>query len=246
MIVELHMCCPEGEALRQQLANALNALKQDNRYVVNAMLNSGMEVPDTVIEAGLNYVPSRHNQKNGQPVQVFYGMKAMMDSGEFSCGGGAAMEAAVLEEKYGIPTEVLCVATADDDYHSIFVTPEGPVDPVENWLRYWEGQAGLGGGHVIQSPPRKRNEAQPLGAHCRVVEGRVQCEVEGANSCVVDPDTGLWHCPDPALHGKPVDLVQVFQGERTNQRWGQTKDGLVVPVAANSRPPRKRQVWRGI
>lgn len=242
------MCGPEGEALRQQLANTLNALKQDNRYVVNAMLNSGMEVPDSCIEAGLNYVPSRHESNDqGQPVQAFYGMKAMMESGEFSCGDGAALEAAVMEEKYGIPTEVLCVATSDADYHGVFVTPEGVVDPVENWLRHFEAEmAGTPETVTKQLLPKPRQQdVEALGANCHIVDGRVQCEVEEANSCVVDPETGLWRCPNPALDGQPCRIAKVYSGDKTNQRWAHTEDGLVVPVAANVRPKRRKQLWKG-
>src|SRR5690554_615484 len=106
MRVTLHMCGPQGEALRQQLSNVLNTLKMDNRYVINAMLNSGSDVPDTVIDAGLDYVPSRHRKtRDGDPVLDFYGMRRMFASGTFSCADAAAYEAAVLEEKYGIPTE---------------------------------------------------------------------------------------------------------------------------------------------
>lgn len=243
MIVKLHLCGPEGEALRQQLANALNTLKQDNRYVVNAMLNSGMEVPDTVIEAGLNYVPSRHEQSGGRPVQAFYGMKDMFESGEFSCGDGAAFEAAVMEEKYAIPTEVLCVATGDADYHGLFVTPNGVIDPTENWLRHWEGELGMPAGTAKQlpSPLKKPSGPQPeLGASCRIVDGRVQCDVDGDAACCVDVERSVWRCSDPSLDGKPVQIAEVFQGKTTKQRWARTTEGVFVPVCAPSRAANSR------
>lgn len=254
MIVTLHMCGPEGEALRQQLANTLNTLKRDNRYVINAMLNSGMDVPDTVIEADLNYVPSRHewDPHTRQPTQVFYGMKAMMDSGEFSCADAAAFEAAVQEEKYGVPTEVICVPTSSvDNLHGIYVTPQAVVDPTENWLRYWETMLGLGG-HPPDSMPKPQQQkllssiqtAQKLGASCKVVDGRVNCDVEDDAACCVDLDRKVWRCPDPELNGKPVQIAEVFQGEKGHV-WARTEEGVFVPVCrspqANPSPIRERK-----
>lgn len=236
MIVTLHMCGPEGEALRQQFANALNVLKRDNRYVINAMLNSGMEVPDTVIEAGLDYVPSRHEwTADGQPIQVLYGMKAMFESGQFSCADAAAFEAAVQEEKYRVPTECIAVPTSSaEDMHGLFVTPQAVVDPTENWLRYWEGNLGLETAPVktLKSPKRKklRGKAAKLGANCQIVDGRVSCEVEENSMCCVDVDKGVWRCSDRALNGRPVKIVEVFEGQKTNQRWARTADGVFVPV----------------
>lgn len=234
MIVTLHMCGPEGEALRQQLANVLNTLKKDNRYVINAMLNSGMEVPDTVIEADLNYVPSRHEwTPEGRPIQVFYGMKSMFESGEFSCGDAAAYEAAVQEEKYNVPTEVICVPTyTDEDYHGIYVSPYAVVDPTENWLRYWEAMLGFGGTppKTVKQKKLSPRAVQSLGANCKVVDGRVSCEVEANAACCVDLDRGVWRCPDPKLNGRKVKIKEVFQGQTTNQRWARTDKGVFVPV----------------
>lgn len=228
MIITLHLCGPEGEALRQQLTNMLNALKRDNRYVINAMINSGMEVPDTVIDAGLEYVPSQHRQLDyGEPIQDFYGMKAMFDSGTFSCGDAAAYEAAVLEEKYGIPTEVLCVALSDEDYHSLLVTPYDVVDPTENWITFKNS-------HQLPKPPQSRSKkkSNPLDANCRVVDGKVACDVKTDRGCCVDARKKVWRCKNPHLNGKPVRIKSIFRGKRTNQRWARTYDGMLVPVCS--------------
>jgi hypothetical protein len=227
MIVTLHLCGPEGEALRQQLANALNTVKRDNRYVINAMLNSGIDVPDTVLD--LNYVPSRHSWLRGQPTQEIFGMRAMFDSGEFSCGDAAAYEAAVQEEKYGIPTEVLCVPTTSDaDYHGIYVTPDDVVDPTENWLRYWEQSLGLPSEDPLPIHTSRRSApVENLGASCEIVGGKVQCSVADA-PCCVDAEAGVWRCPDPDLNGRPVKLAKIFEGK--NQRWARTVDGVFVPL----------------
>lgn len=237
MIFTFYMCGPQGEALRQQMTNALNMLKRDNRYVINAMLNSGVHVPDTVIEADLNYVPSRHEwTTSGEPRQTLYGMKAMFDSGEFSCGDAAAYEAAVQEEKYGIPTECIGVPTYnDDDYHGIYVTPYDVVDPTENWLRYWETSLGIRSDdaslrYLQQQKKLPKNKAESLGASCQIVDGRVSCEVESSTSCCVDLDAGVWRCPDPELNGRSVKISEVFRGQKSNQRWARTADGVFVPV----------------
>ncbi len=241
MIVTLYMCGPKGEVMRRQLAGALNQLKQDNRYVINAMLRDGIEVPDNVIEAELNYVPSQHetDPETGEPRQAFYGMKHMFDTGEFSCGGAAAYEASVLEEKYGIPTEVLCVAVGDSDYHSIYVTPDGPIDPVERWLAYWEAMLTLTPNEIPQIDKPKHRKKQALGASCQIVDGKVVCDaLEEDSWCCVDLKKKRWRCSDPDINGKKVQIEEVFKGQNTNQRWARTKDGVFVPVCT------KKESWR--
>jgi len=233
MKVVMHMCGPSGEASRQQQAGLLNRLKRDNQYVINAMLNSGMEVPDTVIDANLVYVPSRHEYDpvTGEPVQHYYGMRAMFERGEFSCGDGAAYEAAVQEEKYGVPTEVLSVRFVEGDMHGVYVTPSEVVDPVENYLNYWEKV--LTGSIVpTTKTTRHRAKVRKLGATCQIVDGQVVCDVEGDDACCVDLRRGVWRCGDPHLNGKPVEIKEVFDG------WAQTKDGIFVPVCV----PKKARV----
>lgn len=223
MIVTLHLCAPQGEVLRQQLSNILNQLKEDNRYVINAMLRSGLKVPDTVIEAGLDYVPSRH-QKNvqGEPIQVYYGMKSMFDSRTFSCAEAAAFESAVLEEKYGEPTECVSVALGRGDHHAIFVTQDGEVDPTENYLRYWEQKTGLGNA-PLRIPRRSKNPRTRLGAVCEIIDGRVACDVAGSGSCV-DAKRGVWKSKDRKLNGKRANIVDTGKG------WARTKTGVFVPT----------------
>jgi hypothetical protein len=234
MIATLHLCGPEGEALRQQLSHMLNMLKEDNRYVINAMLHSGLEVPDSVVEAQLDYVPSRHEKApNGEPVQVYYGMRAMFDSGTFSCAEAAGFEAAVMEEKYGVPTECVAVAFDNGDHHAIFVTPDGEVDPTENYLRFWEGQLGLA--PVLTSPEPRRTLATQtsLGAVCRIIDGRVDCDVEDRGSCV-DAKRRTWRSSDKKLHGTRAEVEEIFQGQDTRKRWARMKSGVFVPVCGGA------------
>lgn len=133
MRVTLNLCGPPGEATRRELGRLLNVLKEDNRLVINAMLNAGYMVPDTVTELGLTYTPPTPDEAT-TPSQQFYCMADMIENGWFSCGDAAAYEAAVQEEKYGVQTEVLVVPQGSFEYHAIYVGPNGPVDPTENWL----------------------------------------------------------------------------------------------------------------
>jgi hypothetical protein len=159
----------------------------------------------------------------------------MFDSGEFSCGDAAAYEAAVQEEKYQVPTEVICVpTTSDSDYHGVYVTPNEVVDPTENWLRYWEGSLGLEAESYkkSQSTRRSSGKVEELGASCKIENGRVHCSVEDA-ACCVDLEAKVWRCPDPELNGKPVRIKKVFKSR--NQKWAQTDDGIFVPVCQGGR-----------
>lgn len=133
MRIELHLCAPPGEATRRELAKLLNVLKEDNRLVIQAMLNAGHDVPATVWDLGLEYRPPTPDEAR-TPKQGFYCMADMVERGHFSCGDAAAFEAAVQEEKYGRPTEVIIVPQGTTEYHAIYVTDTGAVDPTENWL----------------------------------------------------------------------------------------------------------------
>lgn len=213
MIIEMHMCGPGGDFRRQQLTRLLNELKRDNQYVINAMLNAGQHVPDTVIELGLDYEPATGLDKESRR-QPFYGMRDMIEEGTFRCGDGSAYEAAVMEEKYGIPSMVIVVPQGDSDYHGLFVTPDGPIDVVENWLRYWEARI------AQRSAPIPKVEAPQVevNAVCRIDGGRVECDaVEDTSSCCVDRH-GNWRCPgDHPLHGRDAD-VRTYR-RRGGQRW---------------------------
>lgn len=133
MRVTLHLCGPPGEATRRELARLLNLLKEDNRLVIAAMLKSGYNVPDTVWDLGLTYTPPTPDEAN-TPEQRFYCLADMVENGWFSCGDAAAYEASVQEEKYGNDTEVLVVPQGAFEYHAIYVSGDGPVDPTQNWL----------------------------------------------------------------------------------------------------------------
>ena len=236
MIVTLHMCGPEGEVLRRQLAEALNMLKDDNRYVINAMLNSGEHVPDTVIDADLDYEPSQHMKAvHGEPTQEFFGMKRMFEMGTFSCGDAAAYEAAVQEEKYGVPTEVIVTpTTGDSDYHALYVTPEDVVDPTENWFRYWAAQIGLEQKPLVTPKRSSKSSAADLNASCEIVNGRVACHSDAGDGCCVDVDRGVLTCGNANLSGQRVEIDEVFTSPYTDQRWARTKDGMFVPVCGGT------------
>jgi hypothetical protein len=110
----------------------------------------GIDVPDTVWELGLMYQPPQGAELK-TPQQSFYCLLDMLDRNEFSCGDAAAYEAAVQEEKYDRKAFCMCVAQGSNEYHAIYVTENGPVDPTENWLRQYAAsngqlyQAGIAG-----------------------------------------------------------------------------------------------------
>lgn len=133
MIVTLNLHSPPGEATRRLVTRALNVLKEDNRYVVNAMINSGMDLPTNMWDMGLVYNPPDADEAN-TPKQEFWGIGDMMARKEFSCGDAAACEAAIIEEVFDIPTEIITVAQGAYEYHALYVTPLGPVDPSEEWV----------------------------------------------------------------------------------------------------------------
>lgn len=129
----MHMNTPTGELTRRFLTRLLNVCKDDNRLLINALLNNGVEIPDKIGELGLVYNPPSPDEANDDS-QGFYGLAHILQRGEFSCGDAAAYEAAVREEKYGEPTEVMCVAQGPYEYHAIYVWRGGAVDPTEDWL----------------------------------------------------------------------------------------------------------------
>lgn len=133
MIVTLNLHSPPGEATRRLITRALNVIKEDNRYVINAMLNGGMELPTNMWDMGLVYNPPTAEEAN-TPEQQFWGISDMMARQEFSCGDAAACESALMEELFDIPTEILAVPQGAYEYHAIYLTPEGPIDPSEDWI----------------------------------------------------------------------------------------------------------------
>jgi hypothetical protein len=216
MKITLHMCMPEGDGSREGYNDALRMIKRDNQRVIAAMMHAGDHVPDTVGEIGLQYVPAprRNDPVTGKPLMDVYGFYDMVQRGVFSCGDAAAYESAVFEEKYGIRTEPLSVPQGDNDFHGIFVTADGVVDPTENFLRG-------------RRPKLPRPLEQPM-SDCWIEDGRVRCNEPA--SCAID-ERGVWHCPVvPGLTGRrePIGNVQVSS---RGQAWARTrKTNAAVPV----------------
>jgi hypothetical protein len=158
VILTLHLHGPPGEATRRLVSKALEAVRQDNIYVVEAMLNSGYDVPDTMWDLGVAYDPPSPNRpvfddygnliavvdEVNTPTQDFWGLLDIIERGRFSCGDGAAAEAAIMQVKHGVPTRCECVAQGGYEYHAIFFGPDGPVDPSERWLEAQARSQGRG------------------------------------------------------------------------------------------------------
>ena len=220
MIVTLNMCMPEDDAMRQRFGERMALLKRDNRAVIAAMRGSGTDVPDTMIDLGLPYVPETHRtDAYGQPVMELYGIHDMMERGKWSCGDGSSWEAAVLEEKYGVPTLCIAVAQGDDDQHGVFVTAEGAVDPVANY-------------HSGRRSPIPRRSNAVTGSSCTLQDGRVIC-VE-PEVCAVD-ENGRWNCPGlPSLSGRRAEIGRVIRTPN-GQAYARMPNGAVVPVRRSRR-----------
>jgi hypothetical protein len=133
VIVTLNLHSPPGEATRRLITRALNVLKEDNRYVINAMVNGGMEIPWNMWDMGLVYDPPTADEAN-TPEQAFWGISDLMQRKKFSCGDAAACEAAIIEEVFDISTEIITVPQGAYEYHALYLTPDGPVDPSEDWI----------------------------------------------------------------------------------------------------------------
>ena len=216
MRITLHLCMPEGDGSREGYADALSMTKRDNQRVIAAMLREGIPVVDTVGELGLQYVPAKHRfDASGRPLMDVYGLHDMVERGTFSCADAAAYEAAVLEEKYGVIAETLSVPQGDNDFHAVYVTRNGIVDPTANFL------AGR------PRPPIPARDPMLRGRDCRIEGGRVVCNEPPA--CHVD-SRGVWNCPDvPGLTGRRERIGRVEVSPR-GQAWARTKNGAAVPV----------------
>jgi len=221
MIIICHLCVPQGESMHQTLTCYMNEIvKPDNRRVIAAMLQDGQHVPDTVGELGLRYVPEQHvTSDDGEPIVKLYGMAAMVTRGQFSCGDAAGYEAAVLEEKYGIPTLCQSVAQGDDDAHAVIVTRDRVIDPTLNFLQGRRDQ--------LRTKPLQRTPSA-----CIIENNRVICEEEMA--CSID-ERGLWSCPAlPGLTGRRESVVSLHDSKSGS--WAKIKNGAVVPVKRRYRP----------
>lgn len=217
MLLTLHLCMPSGDGSRASYQDALELVQADNRRVIRAMLNNGDEIPDTVGEWGLAYAPEqRRANPQGQPLMDVYGLGACVERGYFSCGCAAAIEAAILEEKYGVAALATSVPQADNDFHAVVVSELGVHDPVLNFQR--------GLRHHVPSRPKRRVKPQS----CEIgPDGRVHCEVPA--TCYVDP-RGRWHCPDvPGLSDRRESIASVHRSPG-GQQWARMKNGAVAPL----------------
>jgi hypothetical protein len=217
-----HLCMPEGDGSRESYEDALEFLKRDNRRVIAAMLGAGQDVADTVGQLALVYIPEQPRlDGSGRPLMDLYGLHDMVTRGSFSCGDAVGYEAAVLEEKYGVPTR--CVSCPQDDnyFHAVYVTNEGAVDPTANFLT-----------GVTPQVPRTSNPVTPMA--CEIgPDGRVVCDQP--SSCCVD-EHGVWSCPAiPGLTGRR-EAIGPIQRSPHGQAWTRTRNGAVVPVCVGGRP----------
>lgn len=227
MIVLVHLCMPEGEPMRAEWTDLCNLLREDNRMVVASMLRAGIPVADTVEELGLRYVPEWHRKdpRTGEPTIGMYSIRYMLERGTFSCGDACGYESAVLTEKYGIATECLGVDVGEGDmtgdYHGIFVTPTGAIDPVARFL-------GGGGGIAPQQNPR----GTVAGRSCSIIDGRVQCD-DTEDACCLDEE-GRWYCPSvPLLHGRRERIGKIRRSR--HGAWSKTASGATVPICVRGR-----------
>ncbi len=136
IILELHLCGPKGDGLREELDRALALVQLDNEFVIQAMLRAGRPVPDLIEDTGLPYRPPnrREAETNRQPL---HGLRAMLENGWWSCGDAGPWEAAVLSVKYNTPTRAFSLPVSDDGLsHAAYRTgPNGVVvDPVARYL----------------------------------------------------------------------------------------------------------------
>lgn len=212
----LHICAPEGETLRQTLTRLTNEVKLDNRRVIRALLSAGHPVADTVGELGLDYVPEQHEvDDDGEPIVQIYGMRPMLVRGTFSCGDASGYEAAVLEEKYGIPAHCVSTPQPDDITHGVIITRSRAIDPTANFLR--------GRVDVLHG---LEDFGTVTPNSCRIEDGRVICDEPPA--CSVDPN-GNWYCPEvPGLTGRREHIGPVLRS--SVGAWTKTQYGVPIPV----------------
>lgn len=130
MILTMHLCGPKGDGERQLHDRALAMLQLDNRFVIEAMLRSGQQVPDLVDDLGIEYRDLTRTNARGEH-HAYNGFRKMLDQGWFSCGDAAAYEAAVLSVKYGVPAHAYAEpGRGPGMFHAVYRTPTGVIDPV--------------------------------------------------------------------------------------------------------------------
>lgn len=219
MIVTAHLCMPPGEPMRQSWTRLANLVREDNRYVIASMLADGRPIPDRIEDWGLRYVPEVHRRlPNGEPALDAYGIRALQARGTYSCLDACALEASIINEKYGSWAYCQSVAQGDDDYHGVYITRWGAMDPVARVL-------GNGGGPIVDlhNAPAELNPTS-----CQIVNGHVLCEPQ-PDVCAVD-ESGRWYCPViPELDGtrEPIGPVRT---NRYGSRWATSRFGAAVPV----------------
>lgn len=147
MIVELELCGPKGAGQIELWSKLLETVQRDNEMLIEAMLRAGMQVPDTVEDLGIPYVPPTVFEARNDR-QRLSGLGAMLDRRSFSCGDAAPLEAAVLVRKHGVPARAVPAMLPTKDpsgasvlLHSVYVTPYGTIDPIQRWLAA-NGRAG--------------------------------------------------------------------------------------------------------
>lgn len=215
MLVRMHLCIPEGTSLNETFSEIMEITKRDNRRLIRAIMNSGVNVPDTVTDLGLSYVPHQHKSVDGEPVFDVYGLQDMLAMNTFSCAEAAAFEAAIMEEKYGLQCRCVSVPQGPDDSHAVFVVGSGVIDPTMNHLRRKKRSF----------PERRRDEVSPNS--CSIVNGSVVCTDPPA--CSVSKD-GTWDCPDvPRLDGGR-ELVKNTKNVGNGQGWTHNRNGDVLPT----------------
>lgn len=142
MDVTLHLCGPKGDGQRLLLDRALAMLQADNEYLLQAMLRSGMAVPDKVEDLGIPYRDDTLIDPHGDS-QHYFGYRQMLEHGSFSCGDASAFEAAVLVVKYQMPATAFSEARGDGIFHAVYRSPAGIVDPVARFHRTRGGRVAV-------------------------------------------------------------------------------------------------------
>ena len=135
MQLDLHLCGPKGDGSRILLDHALAMVQLDNEFVIQAMLRAGRPVPDLIDQLGIPYRDDTVLDPDSD-YQAFYGLRAMLERGSWSCGDAAPFEAAVLKCKHRVPARAFArYGTEDGFWHAVYETPRGTVDPVARFIR---------------------------------------------------------------------------------------------------------------
>jgi hypothetical protein len=132
MDLHLHLCGPKGDGQRLLLDRALALVQADNEFLFQAMLRSGMAIPEKVEDLGIPYRDDTLIDPNGGS-QHYFGYRQLLEHGSWSCGDAAALEAAALVVKYGLPATAFSDPRGDGIFHALYRTSAGIVDPVARY-----------------------------------------------------------------------------------------------------------------